>query len=63
VITLVEGANSTRSASATATSPVARVLQEKWQEVASTEARMLESTTFAELAEQVQDAADPMYYI
>jgi hypothetical protein len=24
---------------------------------------MLESTTFAELAEQVQDAADPMYYI
>lgn len=63
VITLVEGANSALSAGATATSPVARVLQEKWQEIASTEARMLESTTFAELAEQVQDVADPMYYI
>jgi len=63
VIALVEGANSTRSGGATAVSPVARVLQDKWREIATTEARMLDSTTFAQLAEQVQDATDPMYYI
>ncbi len=63
VVALVEGANATRSASTAAVSPVARVLQDKWREVATTEARILDSTTFAQLAEQVQDATDPMYYI
>ena len=63
VIALIEGPNSQGRPGATDSSPVGRVLRNKWQELASAETQLLESTTFADLAEQVQDEAALMYYI
>jgi Rrf2 family protein len=64
VIALIEGPNSHGFVGpADATSPVSRVLRDKWQEVSNTEARMLQATTLADLAEQVHGETAAMYYI
>ena len=63
VIALIEGPNFHGVTGGTDSTPVSRVLLHKWQELARAETQLLESTTFAGLAEQVQDEAALMYYI
>lgn len=63
VIALVEGPRTLGTVAADRDTPVARVLQEKWQQIADVQAQLLQATTFADLAEQVQSETAPMYYI
>jgi Rrf2 family protein len=63
VIALIEGANADQFGYSSASNPVTRVLRDKWQQIANTATQLLETTTLAELAEQVQDQTAPMYYI
>jgi Rrf2 family protein len=62
VFALFAGTNAPFPTTASA-SPVAWVLRDKWEELARMEAAILDATTFADLAQQVQDATSPMYYI
>jgi hypothetical protein len=57
VIGLIEGPNSHGLIGGTDATPVGRVLLNKWQELAHAETQILESTTLADLVEQVQDEA------
>ena len=63
VIGLIEGPNSHGLIGGTDATPVGRVLLNKWQELAHAETQILETTTLADLVEQVQDEAALMYYI
>jgi Rrf2 family protein len=63
VIALIEGPNSHGLIGAADSTPVGRVLLNKWQEIAHAETQILESTTLADLVAQVQDEAALMYYI
>jgi Rrf2 family protein len=63
VIGLIEGPNSHGLIGGTDSTPVGRVLLHKWQEIAHAETQILDSTTLADLVEQVQDEAALMYYI
>ncbi len=63
VIALVEGPRTPGFVGADRDTPVGRVLHDKWQEIAEVQAQLLQSTTFADLADQVQSETAPMYYI
>jgi DNA-binding IscR family transcriptional regulator len=43
--------------------PATRALQSVWNEVADTQRAMLESTTFADLAERLRQPAEEMWHI
>jgi hypothetical protein len=43
--------------------PATRALQSVWNEVADTQRTMLESTTFATLAERLRQPAEEMWHI
>jgi Rrf2 family protein len=62
VTKLVEGGSSSISENGPS-SPLARVLREKWQTVTDAQRQMLQETSLADLAEQVQVSTAPMYYI
>lgn len=63
VIGLVEGPRAFGFVGADRDTPVVRVLHDKWQEIADVQAQLLQATTFADLADQVQSETAPMYYI
>jgi len=63
VVALIEGFSSSWSGDGGTLSLVARALRGRWREIEETQVRMLEATTFADLAEQIQDSLAPMYYI
>jgi Rrf2 family protein len=63
VMHLVDGTAAQQNGNGAAASPVAQVLQKNWGRVESAKERMLTETSFANLVEQVQKFAAPMYYI
>ena len=62
VMNVIEGQENGQ-ASATAKSATARVLNRTWREVNARQQEMLQSISFAELAEQVKQPGEQMYYI
>jgi Rrf2 family protein len=62
VMEVLEGPTQVQSNIAVQT-PATRALQSVWNEVADTQRTMLESTTFADLAERLRAPAEDMYHI
>ena len=62
VMSVIEGQENGQS-STTAKSSTARVLARAWREAASRQSEMLESISFAELAERTRQPGEQMYYI
>ncbi len=62
VMEVLEGPTQVQSNIAIQT-PATRALQSVWNEVADTQRTMLESTTFADLAERLRQPAEEMWHI
>jgi len=62
VMNVIEGQENGQS-SGTAKSATARVLARTWREVNAQQQEMLQSISFAELAERVKQPGEQMYYI
>jgi Rrf2 family protein len=62
VMEVLEGPTQVQSNIAVQT-PATRALQSVWNEVADTQRTMLESTTFADLAERLRQPAEEMWHI
>ena len=62
VMAVVDGQEPLAS-NASVTSPTVGVLMHTWHEVADVERDMLESVTFADLADRSREHSEPMYYI
>ena len=60
---VVEGRKSELTSSAGAETRVARILLAAWRRIAAVERQLLDATTFADLATQLLDPAESMYYI
>ena len=59
----VEGRSLESAANATVASPAARTLLAAWRRIADVERELLETTTFADLAKELQEPAESMYHI
>lgn len=63
VMRVIDGRAYEVASSAAVSTPSSRVLLAAWQQVADVQREMLDSVTFAELAERVRGQTDNMYYI
>ena len=63
VMTVVDAQLGQPNSSATRSTATTRVLQRTWKDVAAKERELLESVTFADLAERLKGAPEGMYYI
>ena len=63
VLTVVDGYSAEPSGTAAAGTRAARVLLAVWQKIGAVQCEMLESLTFADLAEKTREPAGSMYYI
>ena len=63
VMGVVDGQAGTIKSSAARSTPTTRVLVNSWKRAAAKERELLSSVTFADLARQLQTAAETMYHI
>jgi Rrf2 family protein len=60
---VIEGANGEVAGNTAVETRVARALLTAWRKIAAVERELLDATTFADLATQLVDPAESMYYI